>query len=175
MMKALMPSKDMLKYSCEESPSKLTVEYIGNWIDNLLNDKIRPSLKSAEPEENVGPMTIIVGSNFEEIVKDTSKDVFVKFYAPWCGHCKTLSPIWDELAEMYKDVEDLKIAKMDYTMNEAEGVSITGYPTVIFYSKHDKKGVKYEGPRDMESMKNWLEDNSDVLKSKRLYDEKSEL
>ena len=76
---------------------------------------------------------------------------------------------------MYKDVEDLKIAKMDYTMNEAEGVSITGYPTVIFYSKHDKKGVKYEGPRDMESMKNWLEDNSDVLKSKRLYDEKSEL
>ena len=35
-MKALMPGKDMLKYACEESPKNMTVEYIGQWIDNLL-------------------------------------------------------------------------------------------------------------------------------------------
>ena len=64
---------------------------------------------------------------------------------------------------------------MDYTMNEAEGVSITGYPTLIFYPKHDKKGILYEGPRNLESMKTWLEDNSDVLKSKNIDHEKSEL
>lgn len=80
----------------------------------------------------------------------------MKFYAPWCGHCKSLSPIWDELSEMFKDVEDLKIGKIDYTMNEAEGVSIKGYPTLMFYPKHDKKGIKYEGARDLESMKSWL-------------------
>ena len=60
-----MPGKDMLKYSCDESPAKLTVEYIGKWIDNLLNNKIKPSLKSEEPVENVGPMNVVVGKNFE--------------------------------------------------------------------------------------------------------------
>jgi hypothetical protein len=53
---------------------------------------------------------------------------------------------------------------MDYTLNEAEGISITGYPTLMFYPKHDKLGIKYEGSRDLERMKTWLEDNSDVLK-----------
>jgi len=35
-MKALMPGKDMLKYSCDKNPKDLSVEYIGNWIDNML-------------------------------------------------------------------------------------------------------------------------------------------
>jgi len=86
-----------------------------------------------------------------------------------------LAPIWDELAEFYKDEKDLKISKMDYTLNEAEGVSVTGYPTLMFYPKHDKQGIKYDGSRDMESMKTWLESNSDVLKSKMISDEKKEL
>ena len=61
---------------------------------------------------------------------------------------------------------------MDYTLNEAEGVSVTGYPTLMFYPKHDKQGIKYDGSRDMESMKTWLESNSDVLNSKMISDEK---
>jgi thiol-disulfide isomerase/thioredoxin len=60
-------------------------------------------LKSEEPVPNNGPLTIVVGKNFDEIVRDPTKDVLVKFYAPWCGHCKKLAPVWDELAEFYKD------------------------------------------------------------------------
>lgn len=38
-------------------------------------------------------------SNFEEIVNDETKDVMIEFYAPWCGHCQQLQPVYGDLAE----------------------------------------------------------------------------
>ena len=90
----------------------------------------------------------------------------MKYYAPWCGHCKKLAPIWDELAEFYKDDKDLVIAKFDATANEAEGVEIRGYPTLIFYPKDNKAGVDYSGERELKDFKKWLSENSGVLKAK---------
>ena len=53
-------------------------------------------VKSAEPPEfNDGPVKVVVGKTFDQLVLDETKDVFIEFYAPWCGHCKSLEPIWN--------------------------------------------------------------------------------
>lgn len=82
---------------------------------------------------------------------DTNKAVFVKYYAPWCGHCKKIAPIWEELGDSFKSRDDVVIAEFDATVNEAEGVNVRGYPTLIFYGK-DNTPVTYDGERDLESM-----------------------
>jgi hypothetical protein len=162
-LRVIIP-KDMKKYACDTKPADLTVDFIGKWLQDVLDGKFKPSLKSEEPVPNNGPLTVVVGKNFDEIVRDPTKDVLVKFYAPWCGHCKKLAPIWDELAEFYKDQKDLIIAKFDATLNEAEGVEIRGYPTLIFYPKDNKNGVSYDGERELEDFKKWLSANAPSLK-----------
>jgi len=164
-LRVIIP-KDMKKYACDTKPADLTVDFIGKWLQDVLDGKFKPSLKSEEPHPNNGPLTVVVGKNFDEIVRDPTKDVLVKFYAPWCGHCKKLAPIWDELAEFYKDEKDLIIAKFDSTLNESEGVEIKGYPTLIFYPKDNKNGVSYDGERELEDFKKWLSEHSSVLKGK---------
>ena len=85
-------------------------------------------------------------------------------YAPWCGHCKTLAPIWEELGQAVADNENLVIAKFDATANEVAGLSIKGYPTLKFYPKNNKNGVDYDGGRDLDSFLSWLNENSSAMK-----------
>ena len=77
-----------------------------------------------------------------------------------------MAPAWEEVAQELKDVQGIKIAKFDATMNEAEGVEIQGYPTLKFYKKGKKNSpVSYEGGRTKDEIIEWLKENSDSMKA----------
>lgn len=163
-MMLLVPG-NMKKYRAEIPVADATVADISAFVDGVLSGDIKPHLKSEEPPATQEGVTVIVGKTFADIALDPTKDVLVKFYAPWCGHCKKLAPVWDKLAEEYAGVEDLVIAKFDATTNEADGVEVQSYPTLTFYPKDNKAGVPFEGGRELDDIKKWLEENSSALKT----------
>lgn len=140
------------KYPLEND---ITSENIRNLISDYEDDKLKPKMKSQdEPIQESGKPYVLVGKTFSEVTK--SNDVLVKFYAPWCGHCKKLAPIWDELALKMQD-EDVKIAKFDATENEHEDVSVQGYPTIKFYKGGNP--IDYRGARDLKSLVSFLKEH----------------
>lgn len=62
----------------------------------ILNVSISEESKWGEPTED--HVTVLTSSNFTSFIEKHTK-VFVKFYAPWCGHCKSMAPAYSELAE----------------------------------------------------------------------------
>lgn len=111
-------------------------------------------------------MKTLVGKNFKELVLDSDNDVLVKFYAPWCGHCKSMAPTYEELASDLSAVPNLVIAEMDATVNEAEGVDVRGFPTIKFYPRGDKSNpLDYEGERAKENFITYLKEHSSSYKS----------
>lgn len=139
-----------MKYTFPSAVAEINTESIQAFIDDFNAGKLTAFQKSEPvPETNDGPVKKIVGTQWNEIVGDSTKDVFVKYYAPWCGHCKSLAPIWTELGEYVAGLDDVVIAEMDSTLNEVQGVAIRGFPTLIYYPKDNKEGVNYEGGREL--------------------------
>ncbi|KIP03072.1 hypothetical protein PHLGIDRAFT_95218 [Phlebiopsis gigantea 11061_1 CR5-6] len=154
---------NQLKYPFDQS-AELTESSIGKLVEAYLDGKLEPSLKSQPiPAEQTESVWELVGKQFDEVVFDDSKDVFVEFYAPWCGHCKRLKPTWDSLGDRYADAKDrLVIAKMDATENDlppSVPFRIAGFPTLKFKKAGSKEFIDYDGDRTLESLVAFLEEN----------------
>lgn len=157
----------MKKFQFPHNVKESTVDHLRAFVQDFKASKLSPFLKSEElPADNSEPVKIVVGKNYKDIVLNENDDVLMEFYAPWCGHCKKLAPIWDQVATDLKDVPNLVLAKMDSTANEVDGVEIQGYPTLKFYPKGNKGSpVDFDGGREVEDIKNWLKDKSAAYKA----------
>ena len=60
----------------------------------------------------------VVGKNWDDIVMKTDADVFIKMYAPWCGHCKAMAPAWEEFAQKMEGDDGIIVADFDATAND---------------------------------------------------------
>lgn len=127
--------------------------------------KLKPVIKSQPvPKNNKGPVKVVVGKTFDSIVMDPKKDVLIEFYAPWCGHCKQLEPVYTALGKKYKGHKSLVIAKMDATANDvtSDRYKVEGFPTIYFAPSGDKKNpIKFEdGNRDLEHLSKFVEQHA---------------
>ncbi|NXS39555.1 PDIA2 isomerase, partial [Balaeniceps rex] len=133
---------------------------IRTFIQAVLDGKVKPHLLSAEPPEDwdMRPVKVLVGKTFEQVAFDETKNVFVKFYAPWCSHCQAMAAAWEELGERYKDHEDIVIAELDATANDLENITINGFPTLHYFpAGPGRKMVEYKSARDVETFSKFLE------------------
>ncbi|CAM9184744.1 unnamed protein product [Choristocarpus tenellus] len=140
---------------------ELTEDAIFEFESKFFASELTPTLKTEAVGENdlAEPVKVVKGTSFEDIVINNDKDVLLEFYAPWCAHCKSLAPKYDELAEMFDSVESVVIAKMDATANEIDHpkVAVAGFPTLYFFPGNDKGNpVKYEGAREVEGMSKYI-------------------
>jgi len=152
----ILISDEPKKYLFE---GELTEEKLKTFFEGFAAGTLNAHLKSeAVPESNDEPVFVLVGSEFDNVI-GKEKDVFVEFYAPWCGHCKRLAPEYEKVGEAFSDVESVIIAKIDATENDTPE-DIKGFPTLLFYPKGETTAVKYGGDRKQEAIIEWIKEHA---------------
>uniref|UniRef100_A0A7S2P6K7 Thioredoxin domain-containing protein n=1 Tax=Leptocylindrus danicus TaxID=163516 RepID=A0A7S2P6K7_9STRA len=98
-------------------------------------------------------------SNFSEMT--AGKTVFIKFFAPWCGHCKKMAPDWEKLAGDWDSDKIGLIAEVDCTdeasrpLCDANGVK--GFPTLKYGDANDLQD--YKGGRTYDDLSSFAKTN----------------
>jgi protein disulfide-isomerase A1 len=144
-----------------DQTKEINAANIEKFVDSFLDGSLAPSIKSEPiPETQEGPVTVVVAHNYKDVIMDEDKDVLIEFYAPWCGHCKSLAPKYEQLASAYAPLSDkVTIAKCDATLNDVDD-DIKGFPTIKLYPAGKKDSpVSYSGDRSIESLVEFIKEN----------------
>ncbi|GJP41521.1 hypothetical protein CLOM_g1187 [Closterium sp. NIES-68] len=106
-------------------------------------------------------LSLAAVANVVELTRDNfamlvgkDKAAFVKFYAPWCGHCKKLAPDYDKFGSAFKETASVLVGKVDCDEHKAlcSEYKVTGFPTLKWFPKGATSPEEYPGGRSVEDL-----------------------
>jgi protein disulfide-isomerase A6 len=142
------------------------VDYARN-IKKSFKPKTGAKKEKKQEEPKKSAVIELTESNFKSEVLDSSETWMVEFFAPWCGHCKSLAPEWDKAAK--KLVGKVKLGAVDATAHASLGQTykIEGYPTIKVFKTGSKSNPSdYNGGRDSNGIVSFAENLVGAKKDK---------
>ncbi|KAM6504532.1 protein disulfide isomerase [Amanita muscaria] len=125
----------------------------GRELDNLVSfvtekTGIKSNIKPPPPPETLE----LDYKDFDRVVLDETNNVIVTFTAPWCGHCKHLKPIYNDVAKIFKPEKNCIVANIDANDPKNKDIAsryeVKGFPTIKFFAAGaNKQAVDYDGGR----------------------------
>ncbi|KAL0589302.1 hypothetical protein ABG067_002521 [Albugo candida] len=127
----------------------------------FLNEKSGSQAKAVKPPSFVVALT---ANTFEKEVFESGRHALVEFYAPWCGHCMNLMPVYENLAEIFGPESNVLIAKVDATVETnkplATTYDVSGFPTIKYFAPGSQTPEDYSEGRDLSSFVQFINEKA---------------
>lgn len=101
----------------------------------------------------------VTNANFEQEVVSADQPVLLKFWAPWCGPCKVMAPVVDEVAEERGDGLKVVSINVDDAPEIAAEQGVRGVPTVMLF-KSGSKVASLVGAQSKSQLNQFIEQNA---------------
>lgn len=114
------------------------------------------------------PVVQLNQNNFANLVTKSDAIWLVEFYAPWCGHCKSLAPEYEKAAKALKGI--INIGAVDMTTDQAVGApyDIKGFPTIKLFGANKNSPIDYNGQRTAQGIVDFLLSQAKTIVQSRL-------